>query len=478
MEGTTLVDALLDRTIDVDDTTADVARRLDGATPWPAVRDAVIALGHDGDDADTALRSLMLLHHVEGAGDELTARLVRVVGGEEAVSTSILAGARFACQGSGACCSAYSFGPLTDGDVARLDGLDLATAFPGLTPPFVDEREGARYLRKRGDRCAFLADDHRCGLHRAFGAEAKPHFCRLYPLEAFATVDGLRIVDRGTCATFGVSARRGLPLVDDLPRVHALLDPPVLHHPAVVVDRRAWDYGLYLRFTRAALDLADRDGEGALACLGAAGRCLDALSMATDRCPLEPGQPDATVDALLALDGALWFRPPRPAAAARGLQALATLVEALSEAVGAAIERGEGAASTPVFREFRAAAAPLAAALRAEVEPGPAPRHADDVEEALRLSLRQQLFGQHAHVGGHAGIGLVRIGLVHVFALAGARAQAGARPLAAADLGRGHSIANRTFHSHVVDEVLTDADGDWRELLDGLAPAARAVDRV
>jgi len=29
-------------------------------------------------------------------------------------------GARFACQGSGGCCTGYSFGPLADEDLARL----------------------------------------------------------------------------------------------------------------------------------------------------------------------------------------------------------------------------------------------------------------------------------------------------------------------------------------------------------------------
>jgi Fe-S-cluster containining protein len=478
VEDGQIVDGLLRRELAIEGTALAVAARLDGDLPWDELRAALAGEGHDPADLDSALRGLLLLHFVEGAGDELTGRLARVVAGEEEVPTAILDGVRFACQGSGACCSGYSFGPLSDADVTRLGELDLAGRFPALAPPYLEERDTGRYLRKTGDACIFLAADRRCGLHAAFGADAKPHFCRLYPLDSFGTVDGWRIVDRGTCATFGVSARSGLPLYDDLPRVHALLDPPVLHHPIAVVDGRGWDHGLFLRFTGAALDLAGRGLGSALDTVGAIARWLDALAQGLERCPLERGQPDQMASWILDIDGAVWYRPPRPEAARRGLRLVGELIEACATTVTAALDDDAAAASAPRLREFRAAAdrvaATIARAVDDELEP-PAVAHAADVEDALRTSLRQQLFGRHVLAGGHAGAGLVRIGLVQLFALAGGRRQAGARPLAAADLSRGHMLAMRTFHTNVLEDLLGDNDEHWRDLIDGLPLAARVL---
>ena len=476
-----VIDGLLRRSIDIEGTALAVAQRLDGRQPWPVIRDALVAEGHDADDADSALRGFMLLHLIEGAGDELMARLERVVDQGEEVPTSVLDGARFECQGSGACCSGYSFGPLSDADIARLDGLPLATAFPDVEVPYVIEREGHRYLRKRGDACVFLGADRKCGIHARFGADAKPHFCRLYPLDSFGTVNGLRVVDRGTCATFGVSARRGLPLFDDIGRVHALLDAPVLHHPIALVDDRGWDYGLFLRFTDAALELVARNLGTAIDTLGAIARWLDALATALAMCPLDAGQPDEVATSVLAVDGAFWYRAPRPDAARRGLRRVTALVEELAATVTAALDADLTAASTPRLREFRAAADRIMATLTAAIAVTAdtvvaSPVHGADVDDALRISLRQQLFGRRVLADGHAGAGLVRLGLVQLFALAGAREQAGARPITAADLSRGHMLAMRAFNTSVLDETLADHDGHWRELIDGLWLACRVVD--
>src|SRR5262249_52636181 len=121
---------------------------------------------------------------VEGAGDATAARADRLARGEEALRLVILDGARFQCQGSGACCRSYVFGPLYDDDIARLEGLD----FPDLERPFVVAANGGPRLRSVGDRCIFLDADERCRIHLRYGAEAKPRICRLYPLEAHATV--------------------------------------------------------------------------------------------------------------------------------------------------------------------------------------------------------------------------------------------------------------------------------------------------
>lgn len=466
-----LVDGLLQRELTLEGTAAALAARLDGATDWPTLQAALVADGHDADEVDAALRSFYRLHLVEGAGDDAMARLEHMIRSDEPVSTTVLAGARFGCQGSGGCCQGYSFGPLADDDVAMLDRLDLAAAFPALAPPYLEDREDAPYLRTVDGRCVFLAGDRRCGLHAAFGAEAKPGFCRLYPIEGFATVDGVRVVDRGTCATFGVSARSGLPIVDDLDRLRPLLGRFVLHHPMALVDGEGWDYGLFLRFTAAADDLVTQRRGTATETLHALGRCLDALATVVATCPLEPGQPDAYVDSVLAIAPESWYRTARPEASARGVDAVVELLGQLAAEVTVAVEEGRARASTERCRAFVALVADTIVDL-AEGAPEPA-RCEPDVDDALRSSLQQQLFGRRVLVDGHAGAGLVRLGLIQLLALSAARTDAGDRPLAARDLSRGHMLAVRAFETSVLDEVLGEHDPAWRLLLDGLAHITR-----
>lgn len=471
VEGDQLADDLLKRSYPLVGAMAAVVPRLDGETAWDDVQAAVVAGGATADDAGEALRRLFVLHAIEGAGDAMVAKLGRVLRREESVPTSILEGARFACQGSGACCQGYAFGPLTDADVARLEALDLAAAFPAVAAPYYETHAAGRYLRRDGERCVFLGADQRCGIHAAFGADAKPGFCRLYPLDSFGTVEGIRIVDRGTCATFGVSARTGLPLVDDLERVRPLLAAPALHHPVVLVDEWAWDYGLFLRFTTAATTMVRANRAPAAETLHAIGRLLDALALATARCPLAPGQPDAIVGSILALPDTAWYRPSRREA--DGVRALVELLRALSETVTAALARNLIGSAAARVRSFSLLVDHTADTL--DDGPGaPPPPPAADVDEALRLSLRQQLFGRHLIVNNHAGAGLARIAIIQLLALAAARLDAGPRPLTAADLSRGHMLTTRAFGSTMLDDTLAAHDPRWRLLLDGLPAAARA----
>ncbi|HVV86911.1 MAG TPA: YkgJ family cysteine cluster protein [Kofleriaceae bacterium] len=475
VDGDRLVDTLLDRRFPLQGTVAALAPMLDGERSWDAIRAALAADGFEEDDIASSLRGLYCLGFVEGSGDALAARLEAVVCRTIQVPTSLMEGARFACQGSGGCCTGYAIGPLTEADVTRIEALDLAAAFPHLSAPWFDEIEGSHYLRRVHSHCVFLADDRRCGLHAAFGPDSKPALCRLYPLDSFATVEGIRIVDRGTCASFGVSARKGLPLADDLDRVRPLLDAPMLHHPLVHVDGRPWDYGLFLRFTTAATDLVKRRVSTATHTLAALGRLLGALARAVHACPLEPGQPDGVVDATLVPDDdGRWYEPD-PQAEASGLRRLAVLLGELTPAMAQAAEDRVSAAAVSRFRDMIALLEH--ASERIEVHDGAAPEvvHADDVDDALRISLRQQLFGRNVVLQHHAGTGLVRIGLVQLLALAGARLDAGARPLTAADLSRGHHAAMRVFESGSLNALLLRHEARWRELVAGIAAAGRIV---
>lgn len=479
VEDGTLGDWLLHRSISLDGAALAVASRLDGDVEWPALRAAVVAEGFEAEDVDGALRGLYFMHATEGAGDELVGKLQRVIARDEQVPTSILEGARFECQGSGGCCHGYMFGPLDDDDIARLEGLDLAGGFPHLEAPYTyEEPERGRFLRRQDDRCIFLEGDNRCGIHARFGAEAKPGFCRLYPLDSFATIEGIRVVDRGVCATFGVSARKGLPLVDDLPRVRPLLPPPLLHHPPAVVDGNPWDYGLFLRFTTAACELVKQRRGTASETFAAVSRMLAALADAVGRCPLEAGQPDATVSEVLGADPEGWYGEPSPVESTIALRRLVSLLHDLAPAMYQAAEQGKAMASVARFRALTELVERADSVLVAHDGTVVPTSYGPDVDEALRISLRQQLFGRHVLLGGHAGSGLVRIGLIHLLALTAARVDAGERPITAADLSRGHMLATRVLHTNALDVLFVDHEPRWRPVCEAIAVAAGVMARV
>jgi Fe-S-cluster containining protein len=471
-----LEDGLLQRSYPIEGVMVELAPLLAGELEWEEIRAMLEARGHGEEDVEEALRRLMFLHAVEGAGDGLVAKLERVLRREETVPISILEGARFECQGSGGCCQGYMFGPLEDDDVERLERLGLPEAWPEVAAPYVEEHPAGKYLRRIGDRCVFL-EGRRCGLHARFGAEAKPGFCQLFPLDSFATVEGIRVVDTGRCATFGVSARKGLPLVEDMERVRPLLRQPVLFHPVVIVDGWEWDYAIYLRFTTAATAMVRRKVGTASETLMAIGRCLDGLTVAMVRFSIEPGQPDAIVGAVLGMEPGVWHRPPRKEAEEAGAKAIVEVLREIGTRVAAALARSEaGDTSAERLRELVWLVTYAAGMIEAaeETRAAAATAAADaEVDEALRLSLRQQLFGRNALVDGHAGAGLMRIALIQLLALAGARTQAGDRAITAADLSHGHTLAVRGLKPGKLDEVLLEHEPRWRTMLDGLARAAR-----
>ncbi len=479
-----LIDDLFERRLSLEAPGAAFIERLDG-------RPLSEAMTSTGDEVLT--RRLLLLNLVEGAGDGVVERVRRVRSGEEELGLSLLDGARFSCQGSGECCQNYVFGPLEDDDIARLEELDLATAFPHLQPPYIDELtledgQRLRYLRSVDDRCVFLDDDLRCGLHKRFGAASKPKLCRLYPLEHLATFDGLRVYDKGSCATFAVSARSGLPLVDDLERIRPLLPATVeaLHHPIVSVDEFPCDYGHFDRLVRAGMSIAKRGLGDGPATLRALGRGLRHFAETLRSFPLAPGQPDAAIDTLLATDPAHWFEgTPRPEEVSEGAYRLSQMFSTLLGSVSGAIGRSskeKGYLSQRLLREaaqlFHVAGvlAMRVADPRLPLDPyfsalARIPLVGDDVHDVLRLSIRQQLFGMGILVEGHALAGLLRMVLSQILAVAGARLRAvneGRAQATASDLSWGHMLAARVLRRDHAAPLLLAAEGHFSSILEAL----------
>ncbi len=475
------------RVLDVSQVIAEVTRRLDGR-PWTQILAEIEASGFKPIEAAAGLRRLMLLNLVHGAGDEIVAKHGRLARGEEKLPHFILEGARFQCQGSGNCCQNYQFGPLSDADVERISNLDIPAAFPHLVGRWLDTRDPdrgqpQRYLRSVDERCVFLLADRRCGLHARFGADAKPGFCQTYPLEQIATLDGIKLYDRGTCATFATSARSGPALVDELITLRTLLPlKQTLYHPLVYLgDDLPCDYGHILRWLRAALALIKLHRGDPATTLRAIGEGFRVLTTAALELPIGPGEPERTITAVVnGIES--WYRPPADdEAIQRGAQVIASAAAELHTAIATmyAIEPGPAEELNDLVAEVGA----LATALADPSHPLPArlveisavTAGGPDVEEVLRISLRQQLFGSGGVIYHRLSPALLRIAFIQLIALHSARTvahAAGRTAIEAADLSRGHMLAVRILMVSVSEGVLFRFTDNALDALDALPTLA------
>jgi Fe-S-cluster containining protein len=486
-EATALVDSLVPRQVALGPAGSTLVDRLDGRP----LADMLTC-----PEDETVLRRLILLNAVAGAGDPIVERLRRIRDGTEELGLQILEGARFQCQGSGECCQNYVFGPLDDDDIVRLDSLDLSAFGPGpyYETRSLDSGQQVRALVAPNDRCMFLRDDRKCGLHAKFGADAKPKLCRQYPLEVLICLDGMRIFDKGSCATFAVSSRSGLPLIDDLSRVRQLIEGRAhgLFHPIVKIDEYACDFGHFDRFLKVSLALVKRRIGTAPETLRALSRGLRHFADALRSFPLAPGQPDAALDEALGGDVARWYegQPPEEEVR-RGALRLFQLFEALFVGASGIIgfqAHEKGWLSAPQLREaaqlFHIAAGlchhvgepdaeldPYIAQLAAVVVP------AEEVDEPLRISMRQQLFGLGVLVNNQALAGMLRLVFTQILACAGARLRAlmdGRQTAVAADLSHGHMLASRVLAGMQAQPVLVSVEDFFSEMTEAL-PAALAL---
>jgi len=448
------------------------------------------------------VRQLALLNALDGAGDRIVERLRNVRSGEELLPTMVLEGARFECQGSGACCQNYHFGPLKESDVERLLSLPLGEAFPHVEPPYVLERlvggHTQLYLKSVDHACVFLDEDRRCGLHARFGPESKPDLCRLYPIERLVTYDGIRTYDGSSCATFATSARRGLPLVEDLAWLRPLFyGEHDVFHPIVELPGLQLDFGHYLRLVRSFLDVAREGQASAPETLRAIGR---ALSSALDElAAIEPraGEPDATIARLAARPWAPLVEAPADAAAiARGAATVERIAGRLLEAAYARLAAGRTAATDGVTYAMGPqlpgelcellVALQIAARAVATGEPPGDPYFGQilgiavgdaECDEVLRLSIRQQLFGRRLLVAEKRGVAaLARLALVQLVAVVGARLSAAAEglPRARAEhLSRGHMLALRVLPVLHDEALFADEEEHTFDLLEALPALAR-----
>lgn len=396
------------------------------------------------------VRALLLLGFFEGTCERSRTRLERP---PDAPRVSALEGTRFACGLSGECCRGYVFGPVGEAEKARIEALHPRDALPylGDEPLFVPGPTAYR-LATKGDVCVFRDEANRCGLHRAFGPSAKPRLCRLFPLALLRTIDGLKIYDRAECATFAVSSRHGPSSEQLVASIEDLADEP-LYHPVVHVYRSLrCDYGLVLALSRR-LDDEARESRP-LDALQRIGHIARAFAVALHSCPLRSGEPEASVDTLLARTAAE-LRPPDDvvaASAANGLRNIAALCGALAERV---------APSEPFTAPFVEAASALGEACRDGTERR---RPLDPaVDAALTWSLRQQLFGRDLLLDESLPAGLLRIALVVALTHAVRNGTASLTRLSAR-----HMAVKRTLHRPEPARLLAANEDKAWSVLDAL----------
>ncbi len=460
-EGPLLVDPLTGLQLQLDATAARIVRSLDGdhSLEEIAAGPPPIALSAVGD----AVRRLLLLNLLEGAGAAIVARLRAVRSGAEPLGFAVLREDRFACQGSGGCCEGYEFGPLEEEDVATIEGLDIAGALPHLAGHRVfrtDTRpDGGRdvFLATSGERCVFLLEDRRCGLHAAFGPDAKPVFCRLYPYAVLMTIAGIKVSSNGECVRLATSACAGPPVVDRLPGIERLIAGYAkLAHPAIFLDAETpLDFGHFLRLQKEWVARIASRGADACAGLVAAGRLGLAFVEALRRCPLEPGQPDACVTAVLASE------PPASGDARAGCEAVAGLCAELADdltlAIGKDLAERHGLTERaylevmPLLHLLQTIATTRA---RPELTLSDYFREVAAVDrnpafEALRrTTFRQSLFAYYGMVRLRPLAAVLRVAVCALLGDWGARLYAlaaGRARLAAEDFSRAHALARRVL---------------------------------
>jgi hypothetical protein len=432
-------------------------------------------------------RMLLLLNLVEGAGAEAVDKARRLQRGQLRLGRVTLGEARFGCVGSGDCCQSYLFGPLTDEDVARLDKLPVRERF-GVDSWIDIQKVGGqevRFLASRDNRCVFLLDDCRCGIHAEFGVEHKPNLCRFYPIEQFATLDGVQLYDKGHCSEFAVTARSGPSFSQQLDEgLGRLLDAsPRLHHPVVLLDAETpVDFGYLQPLLRRVVGELEAPPAGAPEMLRAYHRRTQALKRALETCELEPGAPMSAVEKLLEA-------PPDLSPSAelqKGAEALEIVAQELLHLLTLPVAREGGIYSgrqaaelIPVLHLVQEVAVhldegtPLSDYAR---EVAAVDIDDPDAGDVLRLSLRHQLFGHDALIDERVLPAQVRLALVQILALWGARLRAladGRKAIVAGDLDSGHMLAVRLSSWTSVQRLLVEREALAPALLEALPALLR-----
>ncbi len=449
----------------LDETSLTLLGLLDGTLDLAGLAARLPAL--EPEAVTATVRRLLLLNFLDGAGASTLELLRALRDGRHALPYAVLREGRFACQGSGACCRGYAFCPVDDQDIARIEALPVRERLPHVgDQDFFDALDlpsgrRMRFLHAVDEQCVFLLPEGLCGLHVAFGSEAKPRICRIYPYHVLNTIYGVKIYDQGECSRFATSARAGTHVTEDIDRIAGLVGPPTtLYHPMLHLgDGTMLDYGYFLALQKRLVAEVEAADGPALPLLAVACRRIAHVFDALQRCPLAQGEPERTLETALATP--LPAVAPELAVVRRGAAALAALCAELVEVLARCIRDHRFLARKLIIRqmcELIPILHGLQAIAHARAE-GAAP-HAlhddwrglpcDDAEltALFRISFRQTLFGDFLTVDEHPRAGLLRLLLTTAVTLCGGAMQAradGRERIAAGDFDFGHNLALRVL---------------------------------
>lgn len=441
---------------------------------------------------EASFRTLLLLNLIEGAGAEILRSVQAARSGGLAAEPVALPETRFECQSSGDCCQSYSYGPLDPGDRERLAALPIAEAFPDIQGDYIEELQTSEgktvlFLRSIDDRCIFLLEDCRCGIHAHFGVAAKPNLCRDYPYNVLPTIAGLRLYDRAECSKWAVSSSRGPHVLVDQPLLDRLLGDSYdlaasLEHGVVLLaDDLPVDHGHFLPLQDRLCDLVG-EGIGTVPqTFAALTRLLCLYVSALRDCPLRPGEPDATVAGLLAVPFSELYESPAPLGDCEaGLLSLCRMSDRFVEMIGPRLKVAD-TVNTPlmtarVARQFTGVAhiIKLIAGQRlAAVTELPdyyqrvADLRAEDpaIAGLMRRSLRQQIYGGRMLLDRSPLAALVRMALGLLTTYVGARSQTllrGGDSVSIDDFNFGHTLALRTLRNIEPASIcISETDRCW-----------------
>ncbi len=163
---------------------------------------------------------------------------------------------RHNCMACGICCRGYEFGPLTDVEARRLQAETYLEEGERLIPAqkvVEKELKGKSYkaleITEDGS-CIFLACDQKCILHREKGEEAKPWFCRMFPLAFVLAPDGKIFGSlQMECFNHYRARKRGRYLAEQVNEIRRILsvcrEIPILSEKIRVGKNRTLNLGEY-----------------------------------------------------------------------------------------------------------------------------------------------------------------------------------------------------------------------------------------
>ena len=167
------------------------------------------------------------------------------------------------CHGCGICCRGAVV-VLNDGDLERIrrQGWEQDPDFRGkkylLRVGLFDKRY--RLAQRNDGRCVFQDDDKLCRIHKRFGYDAKPHVCRMAPLQLVPLENLAYVTLRRYCPS--AAADKGRSLREQVGGLAELLrrsgEEPLPSRPPPLTPkyRRPWDdaEALHGRLSRMAMD--------------------------------------------------------------------------------------------------------------------------------------------------------------------------------------------------------------------------------